>query len=531
MPADENAAFRLSVLYDLSLYISGCKDPVEILAGIVRHLRAVMPIEYAWLIIRRGDAFAELAVLGEDGETVLPGTRPVDNTIIESIVMQEFDGVVPDLPRWKQHNEDGFFPEGAGSAVICPVQRGKDADGCLIVASRRKEAYGRDQALLLFMLALQLGIVLRSLQLRQALEEQNARLAAIFDTLDEGLVLIDNWGSMMTANPALTRTIFPGTEPDRGQSWYAWMLGQKERFTPDRWLPLAETITGLADGDFPVPFVMEERGGKPGQPVLRGEYHLAGGSGSTRRILVILRDARETYRAEALRRDLTSMLVHDLRSPLGIINWNMELMLDGVLGEVTAEQERFLKGSIESTQELLDMIDSLLDIDRLETGALELDRSEIDLAVLAAEIAQRMDFVSHQLKLSFELRFEAGFPRVVADRQLVRRVLFNLFFNASKYAPQGSTIHVSGSSTPDWVSIAVEDEGKGIPEKYLDLIFDKYVQAEARNRGEIKGKGLGLTFCRLAVEAHGGRIRAENARGARFVFELPREGNVAAPKG
>ncbi|HPN81984.1 MAG TPA: hypothetical protein PLM00_01250 [Spirochaetota bacterium] len=175
MPADENAAFRLSVLYDLSLYISGCKDPVEILAGIVRHLRAVMPIEYAWLIIRRGDAFAELAVLGEDGETVLPGTRPVDNTIIESIVMQEFDGVVPDLPRWKQHNEDGFFPEGAGSAVICPVQRGKDADGCLIVASRRKEAYGRDQALLLFMLALQLGIVLRSLQLRQALEEQNAR--------------------------------------------------------------------------------------------------------------------------------------------------------------------------------------------------------------------------------------------------------------------------------------------------------------------------------------------------------------------
>ncbi len=521
MPADENAAFRLSVLYDLSLYISGCTDPVEILAGIVRHLRAVMPIEYAWLIGRSGEAFSEIAVLAPDGENAVPGTRKVDNTIIESIVMQEFDGVVPDLSRWKTHIEDGFFPDDAGSAVICPVQRGKDADGCLIVASRREQAYGRDQALLLFMLALQLGIVLRSIRLRHALEEHNARLASIFDTLDEGLILIDGDGTVAAANPAVARTIFPGCEPERGQSWYLYMLQQKTRFAPERWLHLAESLTTCEDRLFPVPFVMEERGGISGQPAIRGEYHLAGGRGETRRIVAIIRDARESYRAEAMRRDLTAMLVHDLRSPLGIINWNMELMLDGVLGEVTPEQERFLQGSIESTQELLDMIDSLLDIDRLETGALDLERVPLDLAGLAEEISRRMEFVTHQLHLRFDISFDAGFPPVMADKQLIRRVLFNLFFNASKYAPQGSTIHVSGTFGADRVSVAVEDEGKGIPEKYLDLIFDKYVQAEARNRGEIKGKGLGLTFCRLAIEAHGGSIRAENARGARFVFELP----------
>jgi signal transduction histidine kinase len=521
MPADEKAAFRLSVLYDLALYISGCTDPVEILGGIVRHLRAVMPVEYAWLIGRRGDAFYEIASLGSDGETAILGTRLVDNTIIDSIIMQEFDGVVSDLSHWKQHIEDGFFPEDAASAVICPVQRGREADGCLIVACRRTSAYSRDQALILFMLALQLGIVLRSIRLRQSLEEHNSRLAAIFATLDEGLILVDADGTVAAANPVVSSLIFPGIEPEKGLPYLKFMQRQKSRFVPDRWLQYAESLTSLDDHEFPLPFVMEERGGPSGQPAIRGEYHHAGGRGQTRRIVAIFRDARESYRAEAMRRDLTAMLVHDLRSPLGVINWNMELMRDGVLGEVTPEQERFLHGSIESTQELLDMIDSLLDIDRLETGALDLELVPLDLAALAREIARRMEFVTHQLQLGFDIRFDEGFPSVMADKQLMRRVLFNLFFNASKYAPQGSTIYVEGRDLGDHLQVAVEDEGKGIPEKYLGLIFDKYVQAEARNKGEIKGKGLGLTFCRLAIEAHGGTIRAENGRGARFVFDLP----------
>ena len=115
------------------------------------------------------------------------------------------------------------------------------------------------------------------------------------------------------------------------------------------------------------------------------------------------------------------MLVHDLRLALGIINWNMELMLDGVLGEVTPEQERFLQGSIESTQELLDMIDSCL-ISIAETGALDLERVPLDLAGLAEEISRRMEFVTHQLHLRFDISFDAGFP-VMADKQLIRRVL------------------------------------------------------------------------------------------------------------
>jgi K+-sensing histidine kinase KdpD len=231
------------------------------------------------------------------------------------------------------------------------------------------------------------------------------------------------------------------------------------------------------------------------------------------------------HESDDLRRALTDMLIHDLRAPLGIINWNMEQLLDGVSASaaLNAEQERFVKASIESTQELLEMADSLLDIDRLENGVLALNPEDCSLEQLAKTIAGRMDFMTQQMALRFSFSFPEGYSAIRADRQLMRRVLFNLLFNASKYAPEKSTIYIEGGSDHEKIWLSVEDEGQGIPEKYLESIFDKYVQAEARSvHGNIRGKGLGLTFCRLAVEAHGGSIRALNARGARFIVELPR---------
>lgn len=518
MPADQNTTFRLSVLYDLSLYLAGCNDCLEVLSGIVHYLRALLPIDYAWLI----EDADEIAVLTPAFENAGPGIRKLDRLCLESLCTEEPEGIIADLSCWKTQQGEDFFPSAIQSAMAHPLQWGKNTDACLIVASHSKNAYTPDQAWLFFLLALQVRPVLRNIRLRHTLEKQNTWLTSIFAALDEGLVLIDAKGNIAAANPALARTVFPEHEPERGQSWYDYLLQHKDRFLPTGWLDLAASLTSCEESRFPLTFMLQEA--KNAQPVLQGEYHLAGGQGESRQLLAVIRDASERAHAEAIRRDLTAMLVHDLRSPLGIINWNMELMLDGVLGEVTPEQERFLQGSIESTQELLDMVDSLLDIDRLETGALLLEYTSLDLVSLTNEIARRMEFVTHQLQLKFEISFQDGFPSLMADKQLIRRVLFNLFFNASKYAPRGSTIHVSGSYSAERVSLAVEDEGKGIPEKYLDLIFDKYVQAEARNRGEVKGKGLGLTFCRLAIEAHGGSIRAENGIGARFVFELPYHG-------
>jgi signal transduction histidine kinase len=227
----------------------------------------------------------------------------------------------------------------------------------------------------------------------------------------------------------------------------------------------------------------------------------------------------------AMRRTLTDMLIHDLRAPLGIIQWNMEQLADGFASKSSAEQEGFIRSSIESTQELLEMADSLLDIDRLETGTLDLNPQDCRLAELAAAIARRMDFVTAQMGLRFSFNFAEGYPAIRADRQLMRRVLFNLIFNAAKYAPAASTIHIEGGYDQKRVWLAVRDEGQGVPEEYLESIFDKYAQAAPRDHGAIHGKGLGLTFCRLAVTLHGGTIRAENSPGggARFVVELSRE--------
>ena len=237
----------------------------------------------------------------------------------------------------------------------------------------------------------------------------------------------------------------------------------------------------------------------------------------------------DTKRQDTLATTLVDMLVHDLRSPLGIITWNMEQLLDGVSGSLNAEQERFVRASVESTQELLEMIDSLLDIGRLESGNIPIEPVECSLEALARDIAGRMDFVTQQMALRFSFDFPQEYPTVRADKQLMRRVLFNLLFNASKYAPEGSRIYIQGGFDGKAIWLAIRDEGHGIAEDCLESIFELYVrdaQPDAKvqtdGRAYTRSKGLGLAFCRLALLSHGGSIRAENAsQGARFVLELP----------
>ncbi|MEW5906537.1 MAG: ATP-binding protein [Elusimicrobiota bacterium] len=152
---------------------------------------------------------------------------------------------------------------------------------------------------------------------------------------------------------------------------------------------------------------------------------------------------------------------------------------------------------------------------------------------LAAAAARAMEYPARMEGRALSLSAPGGLPRVSADAPLIRRVIENLISNALRYAPKDSAVKVSAAARKGRVEFSVADRGPGVAPEHLGRVFDKYFQSDPAPGGGRKGKGLGLAFCRLAVEAHGGRIRAENLRPRGFAvrFDLPAAGKDPRPGG
>ena len=165
------------------------------------------------------------------------------------------------------------------------------------------------------------------------------------------------------------------------------------------------------------------------------------------------------------------------------------------------------------------MVRSMLDISKMEAGQLKLNRTDCDLGTIAREIFDQFD--SLRKNRSFEIDAPGESLIVSADHDLISRVLQNLVGNALKYAPDDSAVRIALQSTETLARVSVIDAGAGIPPEYHGRIFEKFGQVQ--KSGPRVGTGLGLTFCRLAVEAHGGRIgvKSEVGKGSTFWFEIP----------
>jgi signal transduction histidine kinase len=241
-----------------------------------------------------------------------------------------------------------------------------------------------------------------------------------------------------------------------------------------------------------------------------------------RRLLQELEQAREALAARneelQLKKTLAQTLVHDLKNPLAVIIGNLDLLeLRGA-----PESELSIQRSKQGAQRMLKMILNLLDVEALEEGRLTLDAEALDATDLANAAVEEAEVTAQQKKIRLAVDSETA-GRIMADRVLMRRVLDNLIANAIVHSPTDGAITIGVRRRDEGVEISVIDEGAGIPEEFRERVFEKYSQAETRKSGLSTNRGLGLTFCRLAVEAHGGSIWVEEseAGGARFLALLP----------
>ena len=211
------------------------------------------------------------------------------------------------------------------------------------------------------------------------------------------------------------------------------------------------------------------------------------------------------------------MFVHDMRSPLQVVLAHLELLRD----EVTSEGASSVAGAIDGATNLHRLTTSLLDVSRLEAGSMPIRHVHTDLLALASSVVSSIQVLQPTRALSVE---STGSITVRCDPDLMRRVLENLVINALKHTEIESRVRVVLSGAEESLRIAVLDEGAGVPAEKRARMFNLFGAEGVRTESGYESHGLGLAFCRLAVEAHGGTIRVEGGepRGTVFVVELPR---------
>ncbi len=236
----------------------------------------------------------------------------------------------------------------------------------------------------------------------------------------------------------------------------------------------------------------------------------------------ILRDISERQALDELRTDLTSMIFHDLRSPLGNVMSSLEMLQASVPTDNETVQS-VLSIAMRSSRRLSRLVESLLDLGQLEAGQAVLHKESASLGAVITEAVEEVHPVAEAKGHTLRFNLARNLPDIECDVEMVRRVVINLLENAVKYTHSGGDITVSAVPTDsgDMLAVSVTDTGPGIPQRDQQAIFDKF--ARIHGEGRPKGLGLGLAFCRLAVEAHGGTIwvESEEGEGSTFTFTLP----------
>ena len=470
----------------------------------------------------------------EGGERRTWRSRPLQSGLTEYVIRTRKPLLIREDER-KEAARLGIQPIGkpARSWLGVPLLAGDQVLGVLAVQDyEQPHAYTEADMALLSTIASQAAAAIRNAQLYQQTDAQLAhrlqQLQAVLDSTDEGFLFLDPEGTILMANPCLHA--FWHAEPGT-------LVGRSVLSDPD-----LRPWTGFPPSTSPDDLARLSQGrdrtlvtwpGAANQIVERTVRPVQDLRGGIAGWLLTFRDVTEEQKLAQLREDLSQMMVHDLRSPLSAIATALRMLQE--MGDSLPPEQRaqLVDMGLRSVDRLDTMIHTLLEIGRLQSGDLQPERIPLPLAEVVQAVVRRLAPLAAEAHIGIRVDLEEGLPPAYADLSLVDRVLANLLDNALKFSPDGSEVTITGDLVREgegagrWLRIAVRDRGPGVPPAYREAIFEKFGQvrsAPSRRRGA----GLGLTFCRLAVQAHGGRIGLESPPegGSIFWFTLP----VAAPE-
>jgi PAS domain S-box-containing protein len=236
------------------------------------------------------------------------------------------------------------------------------------------------------------------------------------------------------------------------------------------------------------------------------------------------RDVTAQLEAERMKKEFTSTLSHELRTPLTSIIGSLQLINSGVMGEIEKEVAELTAVAERNGQRLLDLINDILDIEKIESGKLYLAPEVMPLDEVVREAMVLNKAFGERFNVTFQSHGDIPERKVHADRKRLLQVMTNLLSNAAKFSPEGEVVEISSADAGPSVRVAVHDRGSGVPEAFRSRIFGRFTQADSTATRQKGGSGLGLAICKRLIELMHGRIGFEDrpGGGTTFWFELPR---------
>jgi len=413
--------------------------------------------------------------------------------------------------RWLHRPDDAPEQTGPKSAVSAPILAHNKLVGVITLVHPQPGTLTNDHLELLQAIAGQAGIAIHHAQLYLSLQAAHERYRELFEDSIDPIFVTDWHGGMIEANRMALSSSGLQEENFRKSS----ILD----LHAVNWDTVGENFSDLSDGktatyesclynaqgrQIPVQIQVH-------RVLIDGVAHLQW----------ILRDITERKDLDRLREDLVSMIYHDLRSPLGNIVSSMDILDSLLEGDAVDGPRALVNIAMRSTERIERLTESLLDISRLEAGQPVGERKFVTPQLLLTDACEAIMPIARNKKQSLEIVSADDLPQIWVDSDMIRRVLINLLENAVKYTPSEGTLKAGVGQERDTVVFFVEDTGPGISELDQKRIFDKYTRLSSSPG--LKSIGLGLAFCRLAVDGHGGKIwvQSEPGSGSRFSFSVP----------
>lgn len=337
-----------------------------------------------------------------------------------------------------------------------------------------------------------------------------AKLEAVLSSMVEGVIVTDEKGAVVVANPSARKMFFIDTSPEG-----------KTTLEVIRNSSVQEIVDGILKQGKRVA-AEEIRLNKPDERFVKVSAAAVMKEGAPAGALLVFHDITELRRLEKIRQDFVANVSHELRTPLSSIKGYSETLMEGGVKQ-PKEQKEFLEIIYRESGRLAKLIDDILDLSRIESGKMAMVFMPLDVGPAVKRVCAILEKQAASKSLRVSVELPGGLPRILADEGRISQVLLNLLDNAVKYTPENGKIRISAAPEGNFVRIEVSDTGAGIPEADMPRIFERFYRVDKARSRELGGTGLGLSIVKHIVQAHGGQVSVKSApeKGSTFSFTIP----------
>ncbi len=527
---------ELDSLQAVGRALSASLDLNTILSAIYAQVSTLMPAEifYVALYDPQSDEISFPLEI-EKGERVQLRSPHIGSELTEYILRTQRPLLIRKGGTFHRENpEIDPVEKPPASFLGVPLVAGKESLGVIAVQSYDMPGlYDSSHKEVLVTIAAQAAMAIQNARLYaltdQALASRVQELDSILRTTNEGILLLDvNW-RVRAANrtlaeflgvsqSAISGTSLGSRREDNGSMLMS-LLGYSAEDLREDCRELIEGEKEYKKQTIVIPGTSERHFDRTLTPVRDRSGEVSG-------YLFVLRDLTEERQLAMLRDEMTHMLIHDLRSPLTSLQSVLNVVVESLAEGKVEDANHLLSLAQNSGGRMLHLIDELLDISQLEGDQIPLNLVAVEIEALLKQVVNQIGPLADEAQISVEVEVEPELPLIRIDAEYFERVLNNLLDNAYKFTPDGGSIkvwaHKLNQPSGPGVLIGVSDTGSGIPEPEQYRLFKKFQQVIS-NKGRRSGTGLGLVYCKLAVEAHGGKIWVESDPGAgsTFLVKLP----------